>query len=112
MHSGHCLGEAGERPYIAMVNNEKGLTALDLAGLCAISKSAKKDKADRTGRKGIGFKSCFTVSPEPHVLSGGYTFKFDVQEDRMGYVTPTWLEDEDLQQVPRELRQLHQESIL
>ena len=95
-----------------MVNNEKGLTALDLAGLCAISKSAKKDKADRTGRKGIGFKSCFTVSPEPHVLSGGYTFKFDVQEDRMGYVTPTWLEDEDLQQVPRELRQLHQESIL
>ncbi|CAK9045738.1 Protein NO VEIN (Protein EMBRYO DEFECTIVE 2597) [Durusdinium trenchii] len=103
--------EAGEEPYIAVINNEVGLTAQDLVGMCAISKSAKKDKADRTGRKGIGFKSVFAVSFCPHILSGRYTFKFDVRRDRMGYVMPSWLDEEELLcSVPMELRRLHQEG--
>ncbi|CAJ1393922.1 unnamed protein product [Effrenium voratum] len=103
--------KAGATPYIAVVNNEVGLTAQDLAGMCAISKSAKKDKADRTGRKGIGFKSVFAVSCCPHVLSRSYTFKFDVRNDRMGYVTPSWLEEEELRDLPAELLQQHQEGL-
>eukprot|EP00435_Cladocopium_sp_Y103_P019957 s459_g4.t2 len=103
--------EGGQRPYIAVINNEVGLTVQDLVGMCAISKSAKKDKADRTGRKGIGFKSVFAVSSCPHVLSRSYTFKFDVRHDRMGYVMPSWVEQKDLSEcVPTELLQLHQEG--
>ena len=64
-------------PYPFLIKTQ----AQDLLGMCAISKSAKKDKAlvsashnehlpgvgrkaDRTGRKGIGFKSVFAAGPQ------------------------------------------------
>ena len=47
------------------------------------------------------------MSACPHVLSGPYTFKFDVREDKMGYVTPTWLEEDELASLPNEVREMH-----
>lgn len=107
-----CGGDTSqnEPPYILVANNESGLKEQDVHGLCAISKSSKTGKSDRTGRKGIGFKSVFAVSACPHVLSGPYAFKFDVQQDRMGYVTPTWLEDVHVAALPQLVRDMHQQG--
>jgi hypothetical protein len=42
------------------------------------------------GEKGIGFKSCFRVTDEPHILSNGYQFKFD-KNGELGYIVPIWV---------------------
>ena len=53
------------------------------------------------GRKGIGFKSVFMVSDTPHILSGPWSFTFDVaKHGKYGYVVPIWVDR------PRILRQL------
>ncbi|CAE8590330.1 unnamed protein product [Polarella glacialis] len=106
-----CQTQGTYCPYIAISNTEVGLNAQDVAGMCAISRSSKLSQADRTGRKGIGFKSIFAVSSCPHVLSGAFTFKFDVQSDRMGYVTPTWLEKDEISRLPLEVQEMHRTGL-
>jgi hypothetical protein len=46
------------------------------------------------GRKGIGFKSVFMISNNPHVFSQGFRFKFDVEKYGLfGYVCPEWVDE-------------------
>ncbi|CAK9087355.1 Protein NO VEIN (Protein EMBRYO DEFECTIVE 2597) [Durusdinium trenchii] len=86
------------------VNNELGLTAKDVRALCDVNASSKMGRENVTGHKGIGWKSCFQVSDCPHMLSGSFTFKFDVKKlGKMGYVTPTWVHEEELHQLPPEV---------
>ena len=42
-------------------------------------------------------------------LSGAYTFKFDIAGplETLGYVTPTWLTDKDLTELPAQVREAH-----
>ncbi|CAM0878625.1 unnamed protein product [Alopecurus aequalis] len=47
------------------------------------------------GEKGIGFKSVFLISSQPHIFSNGYQVKFDekpCRECNVGYIVPTWVE--------------------
>ena len=64
------------------------------------------------GKKGIGWKSTFAVSQCPHVLSGDFTFKFDVGGalGKLAYVTPTWLEDSELEKLPKPVQDAHQSA--
>ncbi|CAK8996577.1 unnamed protein product [Durusdinium trenchii] len=90
--------------FFFSVNNELGLTAKDVRALCDVNASSKMGRENVTGHKGIGWKSCFQVSDCPHMLSGSFTFKFDVKKlGKMGYVTPTWVHEEELHQLPPEV---------
>ncbi|CAE8597622.1 unnamed protein product [Polarella glacialis] len=100
--------------YFVSENNEAGFTDRDVSALCDISASSKKRplpgaSGGSIGCKGIGFKSVFTVSDRPHVLSGGFTFMFDIVGPlgKLGYVTPTWLPSDSLQALPAEVRTAH-----
>ena len=73
---------------ITLLNNEMGFTERDVRAVCTLGTSTKLATAS-IGRKGIGFKSVFMVTDTPHVLSGGYSFKFDTQTYGLyGYVCP------------------------
>lgn len=53
------------------------------------------------GQKGIGFKSVFRITDQPHIFSNGFRFNYDlITHGKLGYVMPTWqqqLQDEFLQ---------------
>ncbi len=59
------------------------------------------------GQKGLGFKSVFMCTQRPHIVSGPWSFKFDrsMGSDELAYITPLWLEP---QQLPEPLRQAQQ----
>jgi sacsin len=44
---------------------------------------------------GIGFKSVFLISSQPHIFSNGYHIKFNEKpcaECNIGYIVPEWVE--------------------
>eukprot|EP00931_Biecheleriopsis_adriatica_P032589 TRINITY_DN19008_c0_g1_i1.p1 TRINITY_DN19008_c0_g1~~TRINITY_DN19008_c0_g1_i1.p1 ORF type:complete len:1471 (-),score=337.13 TRINITY_DN19008_c0_g1_i1:128-4540(-) len=105
-------GELPFVPYFMSANNEMGLQASDVAAMCDINASSKRNKVGCLGRKGIGWKSTFAVSRCPHVLSGNFTFKFDTTGPlgKLGYVTPTWVTDGELLALPQAVRDAHREG--
>ena len=89
--------------------NEKGFTLDDVKALTKFGDSIKKDSLDeltnvdgvfdreKTGRKGRGFKSVFSLPGQGvvvHVCSNGFSFKF---VKRLGSIIPIW---EDVEQIP------------
>jgi hypothetical protein len=73
---------------VTLLNNEIGFTERDVRAVCNLGASTKVATAS-IGRKGIGFKSVFMVTDHPHVLSAGFSFKFDTQTHGLyGYVCP------------------------
>ncbi|CAE7321472.1 NOV [Symbiodinium microadriaticum] len=74
----------------SFANNEKGLT---------------EATGTTTGYKGVGWKSVFRVTDEPHVLSRGWRFKFS--SAGLGMLTPQWLEDSEVSMLPSEVREAH-----
>ena len=64
-------------------------------------RNPQKPSGDKVGNKGLGFKSVFTCTDSPHVVSGEWSFKWDVtglgqSKDEMSYITPIWLEDSEI----------------
>ncbi len=78
-------------------NNEYGFKSEHVSALCAVGKSTKQDKSQGyIGEKGIGFKSVFMVTSQPHIFSGEYQFKFMENSDpevRFQYIVPTWVNE-------------------
>ena len=86
----------------------------DVIALCNLDSSTKIGSSC-IGKKGIGFKSVFKgkkeiiiiiiiinnlVTNTPFVLSGEYSFKFDVTKDgELGYILPEWVQEEDFNKV-------------
>ena len=98
--------------YFVSESNEAGFADTDVAAICDVSASSKKKPSaggKSIGCKGIGFKSVFTVSDRPHVLSRDFTFCFDVTGPmgKLGYVTPTWLGPSELAALPPGVREAH-----
>ncbi|VDM30597.1 unnamed protein product [Hydatigera taeniaeformis] len=66
-------------PDALMVGNNEavGFSPADISALCDIGLSTKiGHREDKTGRKGIGFKSVFAVSDAPEVHSNGFHVRF------------------------------------
>eukprot|EP00439_Symbiodinium_sp_Y106_P083838 s470_g24.t1 len=97
----------GSGSYFMTKNNELGLRESDVMAMCDINASSKSSGC--IGKKGIGWKSTFAVSQCPHVLSGDFTFKFDVGGPlgKLAYVTPTWLQDFELEKLPKPVQDAH-----
>ena len=96
-------------------NNELGMSSLDVRAICDAGNSSKGGSGARIGRKGVGFKSAFRLTTCPHVLSGGFTFKFDLEANGLlGYVLPeplTPLALESLPPIPRKLWSEQQQTV-
>ena len=75
-------------------NNEIGFKHDNVNAICAMGKTTKKKDQGYIGEKGIGFKSVFRVTDNPHILSNGYHFcfpEFD-EETGFGYIVPQWID--------------------
>lgn len=76
-------------------NNEQGFLPENVRSLAAVGDSTKKksEASGYIGEKGIGFKSVFRVTDEPHIFSGPFRFKFKkpTLEEPTGYIHPHWI---------------------
>eukprot|EP01088_Endostelium_zonatum_P021866 TRINITY_DN890_c0_g1_i2.p1 TRINITY_DN890_c0_g1~~TRINITY_DN890_c0_g1_i2.p1 ORF type:complete len:2146 (+),score=649.66 TRINITY_DN890_c0_g1_i2:669-7106(+) len=82
---------------IEVNNNEIGFSPANILALCDIGKSTKpKNIAGFIGKKGIGFKSVFSVTDAPEIHSCGFHVRLDIsKEESYGYPLPEYL-DQDL----------------
>eukprot|EP00035_Acanthoeca_spectabilis_P014531 m.279483 g.279483 ORF g.279483 m.279483 type:complete len:3125 (-) comp16159_c3_seq1:116-9490(-) len=62
-------------PCLIVSNNERGFLPKDVLSIASIASSSKQG-GKFIGQKGLGFKSVFSVTAEPHVTSGPFCFSF------------------------------------
>ncbi|CAM0909121.1 unnamed protein product [Alopecurus aequalis] len=90
---------SGASSTLLIFNNEMGFSPSNVESICRVGKSTKKGNRDKgyIGEKGIGFKSVFLISSQPHIFSNGYQIKFNEKpciECNIGYIVPEWVESE------------------
>ena len=75
-------------------NNEIGFTPGNVDALCAVGKTTKQKAQGYIGEKGIGFKSVFRVTENPHIFSNGYHFCLPERDEQtgLGYIVPQWID--------------------
>ncbi|KAM0848428.1 hypothetical protein ACQ4PT_054385 [Festuca glaucescens] len=88
---------SGASSTLFIFNNERGFSKSNIESICRVGKSTKKGNRDKgyIGEKGIGFKSVFLISSQPHIFSNGYQIKFNENpcaECNIGYIVPEWVE--------------------
>uniref|UniRef100_A0ACD5TJM5 Uncharacterized protein n=1 Tax=Avena sativa TaxID=4498 RepID=A0ACD5TJM5_AVESA len=88
---------SGASSTLLIFNNERGFSPSNIESICRVGKSTKKGSRDKgyIGEKGIGFKSVFLISSQPHIFSNGYQIKFNEKpcaECNIGYIVPEWVE--------------------
>ena len=76
--------------------------------ICNVGETTKKKKQGYIGEKGIGFKSVFRVTNNPHIFSKGYHFCLPERDKQtgLGYIVPQWIDT-----LPEELN-LYQTHII
>ena len=74
-------------------NNEIGFNRDNVSAICAMGRTTKKKERGYIGEKGIGFKSVFRVTDNPHILSNGYHFCLPESDEEtgFGYIVPQWI---------------------
>uniref|UniRef100_A0A0G4GCJ5 Uncharacterized protein n=1 Tax=Chromera velia CCMP2878 TaxID=1169474 RepID=A0A0G4GCJ5_9ALVE len=97
---------------LVVVSNEIGFSWKDVEAICDVGASQKvgresleEGEGQTIGEKGIGFKSVFKITEDPHVISRGYSFKLSSNDDpemKYGYIVPQWVPHNDLPEVVKE----------
>ncbi|MYG08449.1 hypothetical protein F4167_17920, partial [Candidatus Poribacteria bacterium] len=64
----------GSDGALIIQNNEVGFDVDNVDAICAVGETTKKKEQGYIGEKGIGFKSVFRVTDNPHIFSNGYHF--------------------------------------
>eukprot|EP01117_Protostelium_nocturnum_P014424 TRINITY_DN5485_c0_g1_i2.p1 TRINITY_DN5485_c0_g1~~TRINITY_DN5485_c0_g1_i2.p1 ORF type:complete len:1160 (+),score=445.11 TRINITY_DN5485_c0_g1_i2:744-4223(+) len=77
--------------HLYIHNNERGFIPRDVRSLCSLGDSTKEGGV-HIGQKGLGFKSVFSCTDFPSILSNAWSFEFRVlpHSDEMSYITPHW----------------------
>lgn len=65
-----------EGDYLTLVHNGFSFDREDFEAISSAANGTKKANENKTGYKGIGFKSVFTDSQEVLIKTGGYQFKY------------------------------------
>nr|CAB3491601.1 unnamed protein product [Digitaria exilis] len=91
------ITRSGASSTLLIFNNERGFSSTNIESICRVGKSTKKGNRHQgyIGEKGIGFKSVFLISSQPHIFSNGYHIKFNEKpcaECNIGYIVPEWVE--------------------
>ena len=83
-----------EEHGLVLQNNESGFVDDDVRALCGIGETTKQDRQQGfIGEKGIGFKSVFMITDEPHIYSNGFHFKFTYDAERpTSIIIPQWVD--------------------
>jgi hypothetical protein len=93
--AGNPCGTANVEATLITHNNERGFLPENVHSLSAVGQSTKKKggSSGYIGEKGIGFKSVFRVTDEPHIFSGPFRFKFKkpTPDEPTGYIQPHWV---------------------
>ena len=79
--------------YIVVSHKGEPFSEIDIKSICSVGDGNKKGDKNKTGFKGIGFKSVFAYSEFVIIKSGQYCFKFDKQE--CSRWNPTWGNEKD-----------------
>lgn len=66
--------------YLIIRHNGYSFDRDDFVSITTAANGTKKANENKTGYKGIGFKSVFTDSEQVFISTGGYQFKFDKHE--------------------------------
>ncbi len=75
-------------------NNEKGFQRENVWALCGVGESTKEKALGYIGEKGIGFKSVFMISDNPHIYSNGFRFQFKREKEKPeSIIIPHWIND-------------------
>ena len=84
----------GSDGALIIQNNEIGFMHDNVSAICAVGKTTKKKEQGYIGEKGIGFKSVFRVTNNPHILSNGYYFSLPESDEEtgFGYIVPQWID--------------------
>ena len=85
----------GSDGALIVLNNETGFSYKNVDAICAVGESTKSKHKGYIGEKGIGFKSVFRVSYNPHIFSNGYHFCLPEKDEEtgLGYIVPRWIEE-------------------
>ncbi|KAL6890291.1 hypothetical protein ACP4OV_009054 [Aristida adscensionis] len=91
------ITRSGASSTLLIFHNERGFSSSNVESICRVGKSTKKGNRHQgyIGEKGIGFKSVFLISSQPHIFSNGYQIKFNEKpcsECNIGYIVPEWVE--------------------
>lgn len=68
--------------YLIVFHNGYSFDKDDFEAITSAANGTKKANENKTGYKGIGFKSVFTDSEKVFIKTGGYQFKFDKSDER------------------------------
>ena len=87
-------GSEGSDGALIIQNNETGFTHDNVNVICEAGKTTKKKAQGYIGEKGIGFKSVFLVTKNPHIFSNGYYFCLPEHDEKtgFGYIVPQWVD--------------------
>ncbi|NDV77818.1 sacsin N-terminal ATP-binding-like domain-containing protein [Dysgonomonas sp. 511] len=66
--------------YVIISHKGEQFSEVDIKSICSVGDGNKKGDENKTGFKGIGFKSVFAYSEFVIIKSGKFCFKFDKQE--------------------------------
>ncbi len=87
----------GSHGALIIENNETGFTKKNVVAICGIDDSLKRktNKNDSIGEKGIGFKSVFRATYNPHIFSKGYQFCLPAnkKDGTLDMVVPYWVDE-------------------
>ena len=88
------IGIPGSDGALIIQNNEFGFTCHNVDAICAVGLTTKKKAQGYIGEKGIGFKSVFRVTENPHIFSNGYHFCLPKRDEQigLGYIVPQWID--------------------
>lgn len=86
--------------YLIVSHNGKAFDEKDIEAICSIGDGTKINDENKTGYKGIGFKSVFGKSNNITIISNGYQFQFNNSYKHPKYpntkmpwqIIPQWIE--------------------
>lgn len=91
--------------FLIVSHNGLPFSPANVKAICSVDAGNKQFDMNKTGYKGIGFKSIFKFSNYVIVNSGGYTFRFDEfyhkkrGNDTFWQLIPIWTKSEELPEV-------------
>jgi len=89
-----CVKFVIKHNELVIQNNERGFEEKNVWALCGIGETTKKNRSlGYIGEKGIGFKSVFMITDEPHIYSNGFHFEFKYEEENpISILVPHWVD--------------------
>ncbi|KUL01410.1 MAG: Uncharacterized protein XE11_2137 [Methanomicrobiales archaeon 53_19] len=99
----------GSDGALVIHNNEVGFSRKNVDAICDVHQSTKTKVQGYIGEKGIGFKSVFRLTSNPHIFSNSYMFCLPERDEQigMGYIVPQWVDE-----IPKDLDPLGTTIIL